>query len=320
MSKSAIVWIIVGASLVLLGAIIFGGVMMSIKWDFKKLSTVRYETNRYEISENYKNISIDTSTADIVFLPSTDGVTAVVCYEQIKEKHAVSVKDNTVCIEIANTKKWYEYVGVTFDTPKITVYIPEGEYGALRVKNQTGDLEIPDHFKFESLDVSGSTGNVNCFASVSDAVKIKVSTGHIQVDGISAGSLDLAVSTGRVRASSIECDGTVRITVSTGKNFLTDVKCKSLYSSGSTGDVSLERVIAEESFSVERTTGDIELEGCDAAELWLKTSTGDVEGSLLSEKIFITNSKTGDIEVPKSTSGGRCEISTSTGDIEIEIK
>ena len=114
MSKSAIAWIIVGASLVLLGAIIFGGVMMSIKWDFKKLSTVRYETNRYEISENYKNISIDTSTADIVFLPSTDGVTAVVCYEQINEKHAVSVKDNTVCIEIANTKKWYEYVGVTF--------------------------------------------------------------------------------------------------------------------------------------------------------------------------------------------------------------
>ena len=101
---------------------------------------------------------------------------------------------------------------------------------------------------------------------------------------------------------------------------MTDMKCKSLYSDGSTGEMSLDRVIAEENISVERTTGDIELEGCDAAELWLKTSTGDVEGSLLTEKIFIASSSTGDVEVPRSTSGGRCEISTSTGDIEIEIK
>ena len=52
----------------------------------------------------------------------------------------------------------------------------------------------------------------------------------------------------------------------------------------------------------------------------VNTSTGDVNGTLLSEKIFITDTSTGRVSVPKTTSGGKCEITTSTGDINIGIK
>jgi hypothetical protein len=40
---------------------------------------------------------------------------------------------------------------------------------------------------------------------------------------------------------------------------------------------------------------------------------------LYSEKIFFTETDTGDIRVPKSTSGGVCEIKTDTGDITFTI-
>ena len=67
------IWLIIATSLVLIGCIIFSGVMTMLKWDFTKLSTSKYDTNNYEITENFNNISIITSTADILFLPSKIG-------------------------------------------------------------------------------------------------------------------------------------------------------------------------------------------------------------------------------------------------------
>ena len=49
------------------------------------------------------------------------------------------------------------------------------------------------------------------------------------------------------------------------------------------------------------------------------TDTGDVRGSLLSEKVFIVNTDTGRKEVPDTITGGRCEITTDTGDVKITI-
>ena len=40
---------------------------------------------------------------------------------------------------------------------------------------------------------------------------------------------------------------------------------------------------------------------------------------VLSAKVFITETDTGKVEVPKSVTGGRCEIETDTGDIQITV-
>ena len=67
------VWLIIAASLVLTGCILFAGVMTALKWDFMELATVKYETNIYEISEAFDGISMNTDTADIIFALSDDG-------------------------------------------------------------------------------------------------------------------------------------------------------------------------------------------------------------------------------------------------------
>jgi len=82
----------------------------------------------------------------------------------------------------------------------------------------------------------------------------------------------------------------------------------------------LKNVNAAEKFSIERSTGDVKFDGCDAAEVFVKTDTGDVTGTLLSEKVFIVETDTGKVDVPKTVNGGRCEITTDTGDINISIK
>ena len=89
--------------------------MTVLEWDFRKLSTVEYQTERYEISEPYDSILIVTSGADVVLSASKSENSSVVCYEQKKMKHTVSVKEGTLIIEVSNTKKWYDHIEINFD-------------------------------------------------------------------------------------------------------------------------------------------------------------------------------------------------------------
>ena len=318
MKKATKVWLIAAGLLVLTGFILFIGVMSTLGWNFSKLSTVGYETNTHEIIGSFSDITLTTDTADIIFALSDDGKCRVVCREEENAKHSVTVEKDTLVIKIGNHKSWYDYIGFRFGSPKITVYLPDTEYGVLSVDGSTGNVRIPNDFKFESVDVSVKTGAVNCFASASESLKIKTSTGNICVENTSAGSLDFSVTTGMVTVSGVTCDGNLKVGVSTGKTTLNDISCKSVISSGTTGSIFFNNVIATGKFSVERSTGDVKFSGCDAAEIYVKTSTGNVTGSLLTDKMFITDTDTGSVDVPKTATGGRCEIRTNTGNIKIK--
>ena len=320
MRKTTKVWLITAAALVLLGCILFAGVMTTLKWDFSKLSTVRYETNTHEVGEPFVNISLTTDNADIIFALSGDGKCKVECHEEENATHSVTVENNTLTININDRRSWYDYAGFHFGSKKITVYLPKTEYDTLSVRKSTGNIEIPKDFAFADADISVSTGCVNFFAAAREAVRIVTTTGNIRVENTAVGSLDLSATTGAVTVSGVNCRDDITLTVSTGKTDLTDISCRSMTSRGTTGDISLNNVIAAEKLSVERSTGYVRFDGCDAAGLYIKTTTGSVTGSLLTDKVFITETATGNVEVPKTASGGRCEIRTTTGNIKIKTK
>ena len=108
------------------------------------------------------------------------------------------------------------------------------------------------------------------------------------------------------------------LSVSTGDIFLKSVAIENTLSV--TGKVELKNVIATQSFNIHNGTGDVEFEGCDAGDIFVNVSTGDITGTLISGKSFITSTNTGRIDVPNNLTGGRCEIHTTTGDINIQIK
>lgn len=104
---------------------------------------IRYETNIHEISETFSDISLTTDTADIVFALSNDGKCRVECYEPENAKHSAAVANDTLIIEINEQKSWYDYIGFQFGSPRITVYLPQAEYGALSISESTGRIEEP---------------------------------------------------------------------------------------------------------------------------------------------------------------------------------
>ena len=319
MKKSAKIWLIIASLLVIIGAVMFAVSLIAYNGDFTKFTTAKYQTNTHEISEEFADISIDTDTANIVFLPSDDGKCKVECYERENENHSVEVENGTLKITYVDQREWYEYIGINFGSTRVTVYLPDSEYSSLKIKEDTGNITLTSDFGFDVIDIKTSTGDVHCGRATAESVKIRTSTGNIELIGIECSSLDLGASTGNITVNDAKCSGDIKIEVSTGKTKLIGVSCESLISTGDTGDITLKKVVATEKLSITRSTGDVTFDACDAAEISVKTSTGDVDGTLLSSKVFITDTSTGDVDVPKSTVGGRCEITTSTGDIEISI-
>lgn len=319
MSNASKKWLAAGAVCLFVGAFVFFAGIAANGFDLSKLGTVEYGTVTHNVMGDFSDIAVKTNTANVVFLPSEDESCRVVAYEATNERHTVSVDGSTLTVSVTDTRKWYEYIGFSFTSPRITVYLPGESYGTLLLKTDTGDVNIPNAFSFDEVDVTGSTGNVTLAANA-DTVRIATSTGNVTLNGVTAGKLDVTTSTGNILMSSLTCCGEIKTQVSTGDMRLTDVTCKRLTSNGSTGDLYLKNVIAAEDFSIERDTGDVAFDRADAKEIFIETDTGDVTGTLLTKKLFFTHTDTGDVSVPRSESGGRCEISTDTGDIRIRIQ
>ena len=183
MKRSFKICLIIAICAILAGLVIFGIIMSALGWDFTKLSTAKFETNEYEVSEQFNDINVAIDTADVVFAVSNDEKCRVVCYEDIKMPHTVSVESNILTINVVNEKSWYDYIEINFSSPKITVYLPNTEYNSLVVNGDTGNIKIPQDFMFNNMDVSVDTGDVDCYASVAESAKIAATTGNVNVCG-----------------------------------------------------------------------------------------------------------------------------------------
>lgn len=299
MSRTKKIWLIVAACLCGCGGLMMASVFL-FGISFADMETGKYVTNEYADLGEVRGIAIDTDTADVSFLPSEDGTCRVVCHEETRAKHSVQLTDGLLSVKIHSTRKWYDFINVSFESASVTVYLPAGIYETLSVKTDTGDVRVPDKFSFGELDISTDTGDIVCNGAVTGNVTLATDTGDVHLSATDAGALSVRTSTGNVRV-----DGT---RVSAG-----------LTAKTSTGEITLDGVIAEEAMEITSSTGNVRLSQCDASRLQIKTSTGEVEATLLSEKSVDADSSTGDVDVPRNGRGGACVIRTSTGDIRVRI-
>ncbi len=296
------IWILAALSLLIAGGLIALGALIAMDFDFGRFGTREYETNAYEISEPFERISVDTATAEIEFVPSEDERCRIECVEWKKEKHTAAVRNGTLVIKTVNTRKWYDYIGFDLGNEKLTVYLPKKTYVSLSIDTNTGDVEIPEAFSFESVEIKGSTSDIACRASASGLMEIGTDTGDIELSYSAAGEIKLTADTGNINVSAAK-----------------SAACERFSAESDTGNIKIENVIAQGGFSVESDTGDVKFERCDAGSMMMKTNTGDITGTLLSEKIFFAESTLGDVDVPKTVSGGTCELTSDTGDIRISL-
>ena len=280
--KRRITAIIVAAALFVMGLAIaaLGALFMGNDPHF--ISENDYKSVRHDVTDEFKSVAVTATTADVIFEASEDGSSYVLTYLPEKIGTQVYVEDGVLHVSTKDNRKWYEHISISIgkNSPSIVVYMPKGEYEALDVNVTTGDIIIDD---------------------ISPALmKVKTTTGDIKITDVpNSEELSAKASTGKVSLSSVHAN---KIDIET-----------------TTGSISLDDVIASSSAHINATTGDVKFTAFDSAEIYIKVTTGDVEGELLSGKLFVTDTTTGNVKVPYSTEGGACNIKTTTGDIEITL-
>ena len=279
MKTKKVIALIISFILIVLGSMIVGLSLYSADFDFSKLNSLNVVENTYTIKEDFTSISAKSLECDIRLSLSENDECKVICREYTKVAHKAAVEDNTLTITREDSRKWYDYIGVFIDKTEIIVFLPKAEYEALNIGGATGDIDVPDDFKFKNITLSTNTGDIYLASKVKEDLSITTSTGDVEILNTNPKNVSIA---------------------------------------SDTGDIELTCTIASENITISTDTGDIELSECDAKNLLLSSDTGDISGTLLSGKIFKAESNTGDITVPLSTSGGACEIKTDTGDIYIK--
>ena len=313
-------FIIAGVVLVSVGLLVFLGALFASGFDLSNLSSAKYETNTHPVNGDFETIDVTSFEANIEII--TSGVTEprVECVEHEKVKHEVKLENGVLKIVAVDNRTWIDHLNFfSFKPQSVKIYLPKKQYRILKASSGTGDILVPESASFRGTEITSGTGNITFNPSDTGEVRITTSTGDISASRVHAHEIRLSTSTGKIELLDVSTDGPLFAKVSTGRIKLTNVKCKTFESEGSTGDLFMKNTVAADFFDIRRNTGDVEFDDCDAGTITVKTSFGNVTGTLRSNKVFIAKSSTGKIEVPTSVTGGKCEITTTTGDIKISF-
>lgn len=316
MRKSKKTALIIAVVLIAAGFAASLAALAMLEFDFTRMNTISFVTNTYSIDEAISCISISGAECDVRLLPANDGASKVVCYESDKISHCVTVKDSTLMIERRDAREWYEHIGAYWGAMEIAIYLPQSEYETLYIKNLSGDIVIPEDFTFESADIQSTSGDVDFRASVSGDLAVKTVSGDLLVGKTNPDKLTAQSTSGDMTVESVNVQTKIEMKTVSGDIDLSNVRSQCITADTTSGEVDFDHVITVGSIHIESVSGDVELNKCDADTLWLKTSSGDVSGFLLTEKIFLTDTSSGDVNVPHSASGGKCEITTTSGNIK----
>lgn len=327
----AAILLVAGIALCLLGMGVDG-------FQTEDFFTGKYTEKTMQIGEDFRHIQIDTDTTDITFSLSEDGSCHILCRETPQQFHTAEVKEGVLILEQQDERKWYHYIGFHLGTPSVEISLPKAEFETLTMNDNTGNVTIPKELSFADVKIVTSTGNVDMQAQVEKNLAIELSTGNILVSGINCEKLEAETSTGEIRILDVNCQNltaksstgrqllenvqateNIQLTCSTGNIHFTRGSCQTLNTKSTTGRQTLEYVMASGDVSMESGTGDITLSDFDGETIAITTDTGDVTGTILSEKIFFTETDTGKVEIPHCLSGSSCQITTDTGDIIIQI-
>jgi len=302
MKKGSIIALAIAGGCVVVGLSVAAGGIAALNGDWMSLDQHEYVQSPYTFSASVSKIEISETTGDIEIKHSADSEISVVCDEIKDALHTVAITGDTLSIQSNyHDVTWWDWFikGPMLKKTSITISLPDVQYTKLKIDSFTGDIIFTDGFDIEAVEIETDTGDISFVDFSSENVKASTSTGDIELKNGVAENIDIDSSTGRIT--------------------LEDINGTSLEGDTSTGNINLKNVICTGEMDLSSQTGDIKFDHSDANNIDVTTSTGDIFGTILTPKVFICSSSTGNVNVPSTNYGGRFEANTSTGNIEITI-
>lgn len=202
MKRSTKGWLIAATVLLLGGGLLFAGVLAAHHGDFTALDTVDCTTETVDITGAFRNISVKVDTADVVIVPSEDGTCRAVLRAPEGMRYTAAAQGGTLMVEETDTRTWIDRLTrFSFESPRVTLYVPDAAYGSLIVKDSTGDIRV-ERVSAEIVELSVSTGAVDVTSVVCTGdMSVAAGTGDIRLTRCDAARLSLQTSTGSITGS-----------------------------------------------------------------------------------------------------------------------
>jgi DUF4097 and DUF4098 domain-containing protein YvlB len=195
--------------------------------------------------------------------------------------------------------------------------------GHLDLRSTSGDLyamgflnTVTARSTSGKVSLGGKTVDGECTATTAD---LETTSGEIRVRTVTLDSLTAQTGSGGIRMESVTVTEATDLETTSGEITLLYTTCGTLTAETGSGGIDLTDTTVTGHIQAETTSGSIRFARADAETLNLKTTSGSVSGSLLTPKIFYTDTTSGSVDVPKSTVGGLCEIRTTSGSIRITV-
>lgn len=317
-------------------------------------------TNTFIPQETFDRISVDVIAANLRILPAEDGTCSVVTRDREEMLYSVTVTEGVLTVTVTDTLEWYEDLFSAYrSSPTVTVRLPADTYTSLYAETSSGRIEVDGTLTFRedvnldvssgavvmaasveghtrvtatsgSVSLSGKAGELTArngsgsltadSLTVAGAATVSSTSGRVEMENAAVGSLSVNVGSGSMKLEDLTVTDSLMVGTISGGLRLSRVTCGSLAMETTSGSIDLTDTTVTTHLQAMTTSGSIRFTRADAATLSLKTTSGSVKGSLLTPKIFHTDTTSGSVSVPKSTEGGFCEIQTTSGSIRVTIE
>ncbi len=322
MKRSKSIALCIAGGLVAVGLVVMILAVVFSKGDTDIINITQYTEVTCTVTEKFDNISISASSENVSVLRSDNDEVTLITYETDKIKYTATVENNRLIINKSDTRKWYEKIGISFGAQIITLYLPQDIYGTLEAVGTSGRISISDN-AFESVIIKNTSGGIElCSVNSTGTILVYNTSGKIKAEDCTTSGIFTAQATsGKIDLSDINAEYGIQLKTNSGA-----VKIEASYTNKdmeiktTSGRIYIDSTVADGKASLESTSGSIEFEKFDAGSLFLKSTSGIIQGTLLSDKNFVTSTSSGNVNVPMSVDeAGRCECKTTSGNIRIKI-
>lgn len=318
--KATRIAIVVAVFLVVIGTITTIGGLFALGFDMAKLSNLSPITHTHVLDGEVKNITVNGVESSIKLIPTDDEKVKVISKESDKIYHIVNIEEETLSIHRIDERKWYELIGIIVDPDmELEIYLPKRDYANLYIYSTSGNVFVPDDFKFDEVDIKNVSGNIEFLSNVKDSFTASTVSGRIETANVAAKKLSLESVSGKVGATNIDSENAIEIINTSGPILLENINAKKIEVETLSGRVSLEDVVAFEEINIESLSGIIKFDKVDASSIILYSTSGNIIGNFLTEKTFDVETVSGKVTLPEIQKGNKCTIKTISGNITIGI-
>lgn len=238
---------ITGMILLLMGLILFLTGMSLTGWDFGELSTAVYKQENYTAQQQVTSLDISYNNAEVCILCDPEAQSVSVSYPVCTDRATgasakVDITEENGVLRIKE-ESLFILINWQFQTPTLTVTLPETALETLSVRTQNGNI---------------SAENI----ATENKAEFITQNGEIRISQINVSELSLQTDAGGI--------------------ILKNIQCQTLQAETDLGSVQLSGTLTADSAKFTSELGDIDLsEGVvDANNIYFSTDMGNISAKL----------------------------------------